>query len=182
MDSTPTLEMYVFRKLSKGRLENRLVRRLEHSETQEAADLAVQASPWSNRCMDERDCHFCRFNAGHIRLANQFAVAVLDQFPVTPGHTLVVPKRHVASLFDLPEQEQAALWRQVVQVRTQLLSELTCDGFNVGLNDGPSAGQTVMHSHIHVIPRRHGDVADPRGGVRWVIPGKAAYWAGGREE
>ena len=73
------------------------------------------------------------------------------------------------------------MWALVAQVRAVLLAELRPDGFNVGLNDGPAAGQTVMHAHVHVIPRRHGDVADPRGGVRWVVPDKAAYWAGGQQ-
>jgi len=80
----------------------------------------------------------------------------------------------------LPEEEQAAVWRLVAQVRASLLADLRPDGFIVGVNDGPAAGQTVMHAHVHVIPRRHGDVPDPRGGVRWVVPDKAAYWAGGR--
>jgi diadenosine tetraphosphate (Ap4A) HIT family hydrolase len=103
-----------------------------------------------------------------------------DAFPVTQGHTLIVPKRHVASLFDLPDEEQVALWKLVAQVRGKLASELQPDGFNVGVNDGPAAGQTVPHAHIHLIPRRMGDVADPRGGVRWIIPNKAAYWEGGQ--
>ena len=103
-------------------------------------------------------------------------MAFPDAFPVAEGHTLVVPKRHVASLFDLAEEEQAALWRLVAQVRGKLASELQPDGFNFGVNDGPAAGQTVMHAHVHVIPRRTGDVADPRGGVRWIVPEKAAYW------
>jgi diadenosine tetraphosphate (Ap4A) HIT family hydrolase len=89
---------------------------------------------------------------------------------------LVVPRRHVASLFDLPEGEQAALWRLVAQVRSKLMAELQPDGFNIGVNDGLAAGQTVMHAHIHVIPRRLGDIADPRGGIRWVMPAKAMYW------
>ena len=80
----------------------------------------------------------------------------------------------------LPEPEQVAVWALVAQVRSLLLAELHPDGFTVGLNDGPAAGQTVPHAHVHVIPRRHGDVPDPRGGVRWVVPDKAAYWAGGR--
>ena len=102
-------------------------------------------------------------------------MAFLDGFPVTPGHMLVVPKRHVASIFDLPDEEQAALWRLVAQVRGKLMSELQADGFNVGVNDGPAAGQTVMHAHVHVIPRRTGDVADPKGGIRWVVPAKGQY-------
>jgi len=112
-------------------------------------------------------------------MENEVALAVFDGFPVAEGHTLVVPKRHVASLFDLSDDEQAALWRLVSSVRAKLVAGLKPDGFNVGVNDGVAAGQTVMHAHIHVIPRRSGDVADPRGGVRWVVPGKAAYWVGG---
>jgi diadenosine tetraphosphate (Ap4A) HIT family hydrolase len=129
--------------------------------------------------MDPHDCPFCRLDTDRIRVESAFAVACPDGFPVIRGHTLVLPKRHVASLFDLPEQEQAAVWQLVARVRALLLAELEPDGFTVGLNDGPAAGQTVLHAHVHVIPRRRGDVADPRGGVRWVLPAKAAYWAGG---
>jgi diadenosine tetraphosphate (Ap4A) HIT family hydrolase len=103
-------------------------------------------------------------------------VAVPDAFPVAEGHMLVIPRRHVASLFDLSDEEQAALWRLVALVRGKLVSQLQPDGFNVGVNDGPAAGQTVMHAHVHVIPRRTGDVADPKGGVRWVVPAKAQFW------
>ncbi len=103
-------------------------------------------------------------------------MAILDGFPVAEGHSLVVPKRHVASPFDLPDEEQAALWHLVALVRTGLMEWLKPDGFNVGVNDGLAAGQTVMHAHIHIIPRRRGDVPDPRGGVRWVVPSKAVYW------
>jgi diadenosine tetraphosphate (Ap4A) HIT family hydrolase len=113
-------------------------------------------------------------------LENEAARAFPDAFPVTEGHTLVVPKRHVASLFDLPEEEQAAIWSLVALVRAKLLDGLKPDGFNVGVNDGPAAGQTVMHAHVHVIPRRAGDVGDPRGGVRWVVPAKAVYWVEGQ--
>lgn len=129
--------------------------------------------------MDKSRCPFCSPDASRIRLENEFAVAVLDNFPVAEGHTLVVPRRHVASLFDLADEEQAALWRLVALVRAGLLDGLKPDGFNVGVNDGVAAGQTVMHAHIHVIPRRSGDVPDPRGGVRWVVPAKAAYWVEG---
>jgi diadenosine tetraphosphate (Ap4A) HIT family hydrolase len=127
-----------------------------------------------------KDCPFCRPDEGRIRLDGEFALAISDGFAVTEGHTLVVPKRHVANFFDLTEEEQAAIWRLVVEVRAMLIAEMSPDGFNVCLNDGPAAGQTVMHAHVHVIPRRSGDVADPRGGVRWVVPDRAAYWAGER--
>jgi diadenosine tetraphosphate (Ap4A) HIT family hydrolase len=126
--------------------------------------------------MDQDRCPFCRLETNRIRLESEFAVAFPDAFPVTAGHTLVVPRRHVTGLFDLPEDEQAAVWALVTQVRALLLAELKPDGFNVGVNDGPAAGQTVMHAHVHVIPRRAGDVADPRGVVRWVLPDKAKYW------
>jgi diadenosine tetraphosphate (Ap4A) HIT family hydrolase len=131
--------------------------------------------------MDQDRCPFCHPEKPRITLENEAAWVFPDAFPVAEGHTLVVPARHVASLFELPEEEQAALWRLVALVRGKLMEELRPDGFNVGVNDGPAAGQTVLHAHVHVIPRRHGDVADPRGGVRWVIPDKAAYWAGGRQ-
>ena len=129
--------------------------------------------------MEKSRCPFCSPEASRVHMENEVALAVFDGFPVAEGHTLVVPKRHVASLFDLSDDEQAALWRLVSSVRAKLVAGLKPDGFNVGVNDGVAAGQTVMHAHIHVIPRRSGDVADPRGGVRWVVPGKAAYWVGG---
>lgn len=131
--------------------------------------------------MDQHDCHFCHLEKSRIRVESEFAVAFLDGFPVTQGHTLVIPKRHVASLFELPEMEQAEVWKLVAQVRAMLVGELRPDGFNVGINDGTAAGQTVMHAHVHVIPRRQGDVADPRGGVRWIVPSKAKYWAEGQQ-
>lgn len=127
--------------------------------------------------MDKPQCPFCHLEQSRISIENEFAVAFADSFPVAEGHTLVVPKRHVSSLFDLPEVEQAAVWKLVAKVRGTLTTDLKPDGFNVGVNDGPAAGQTVMHAHVHVIPRRKGDVAEPRGGVRWVLPGKARYWA-----
>ncbi len=127
---------------------------------------------------DSPDCPFCHPAAGRVWRETPHAVALLDGFPVTPGHTLVVPKRHLVSLFDLPEAERAAVWALVAEVRGLLAAELGPDGFTVGLNDGPAAGQTVPHAHVHIIPRRTGDVPDPRGGVRWVVPHTAAYWAG----
>jgi diadenosine tetraphosphate (Ap4A) HIT family hydrolase len=131
--------------------------------------------------MDQSPCPFCHLKNSRIQLDNDSAAAFPDAFPVAEGHTLVVPKRHVASLFDLSAVEQAALWRLVALVRGSLMAELKPDGFNIGVNDGSAAGQTVMHAHVHVIPRRKGDVADPRGGVRWIIPSKAQYWLEGQQ-
>lgn len=131
--------------------------------------------------MDQTQCPFCHLEKPRIRLENDSAAAFLDAYPVAEGHILVVPKRHVASLFDLFEEEQAEIWTLVARVRAKLMDEHKLDGFNIGVNDGLAAGQTVLHAHVHVIPRRTGDVADPRGGVRWIIPSKAQYWAEGQQ-
>jgi diadenosine tetraphosphate (Ap4A) HIT family hydrolase len=99
-----------------------------------------------------------------------------DGFPVSPGHALLVPRRHVATWFDATLEERIELAEAVEVARTAILQRHRPDGFNVGMNLGSAAGQTVPHLHLHVIPRYAGDVEDPRGGVRWVVPSKAAYW------
>jgi diadenosine tetraphosphate (Ap4A) HIT family hydrolase len=101
---------------------------------------------------------------------------VPDAFPVAAGHTLVVPRKHVSTIYQLDIAEQSAIWKLVSDVRERLLTGLRPDGFNIGFNDGLAAGQTVEHAHVHIIPRRDGDVADPRGGIRWVIADNAPYW------
>ena len=121
-------------------------------------------------------CPFCEPDADRVWLQNQFGIVLWDAFPVTEGHTLVVPRQHVASIYELSAEEQAALWAMVADARHRLNDDLHPDGFNIGLNDGEAAGQTILHAHIHIIPRHAGDVADPRGGVRWIIPEKARYW------
>lgn len=121
-------------------------------------------------------CPFCDLDADRISLENEIGVVISDQFPVSQGHALVIPKAHVASIYDLPDDDQLALWHLVAQTRLRLQEEHEPDGFNVGVNDGVAAGQTVLHAHVHVIPRRDGDVEDPRGGVRWVMSNKARYW------
>ena len=130
----------------------------------------------SAEMMSENYCPFCDPEPGLLWFENRIARVIRDAFPISRGHTLVVPKVHIPSLFDLQPESQAALWSLVGEVRQRLTEEVHPDGFNVGLNDGQSAGQTVMHAHIHVIPRSDGDVPDPRGGVRWIIPKKARYW------
>jgi diadenosine tetraphosphate (Ap4A) HIT family hydrolase len=121
-------------------------------------------------------CPFCDVALSRIQLENEVGIAILDAFPVSEGHTLIVPRKHVASLYDLPINEQATLWQLVGEVRGYLFQKYHPDGFNIGINDGQAAGQTVMHSHIHVIPRQAGDDPDPRGGIRRVVTGKAQYW------
>ena len=106
---------------------------------------------------------------------NDSAVALRDLFPVSQGHTLIVPKRIVSSPFELSEQEMLDCWRLLQEERERLKSEFSPDGFNIGINVGEAAGQTVPHVHIHLIPRYEGDVPFPRGGVRGIIPGKANY-------
>jgi diadenosine tetraphosphate (Ap4A) HIT family hydrolase len=107
---------------------------------------------------------------------NALAVAFPDGFPLSSGHCLVVPRRHEPDFLALTSEEQAAVWALVAPVRRYVEAAWIPDGYNIGINVGESAGQTVAHAHLHVIPRRRGDVADPRGGIRWVIPGRARYW------
>jgi diadenosine tetraphosphate (Ap4A) HIT family hydrolase len=111
-------------------------------------------------------------------ISNAHAFAVWDRFPVSPGHLLVVTRRLVTTWFDAEPQEQAAVLELVNAAKMHLDASLSQkpDGYNVGFNAGEAAGQTVMHLHVHVIPRYAGDVDDPRGGVRWIIPSKARYW------
>jgi diadenosine tetraphosphate (Ap4A) HIT family hydrolase len=123
-------------------------------------------------------CPFCERVAAEG--ASTTVVSFADAFPVSHGHTLVVPRRHVADFFRLSDREQQEAWRLVDAVRARLEREHRPDGFNIGLNVGNAGGQTVEHTHIHVIPRYLGDVPDPRGGIRWVIPEKAPYWDAGR--
>jgi diadenosine tetraphosphate (Ap4A) HIT family hydrolase len=124
-------------------------------------------------------CPFCdRLEDGAFAETSEQTVAFPDAFPVTPGHHLLVPRRHVADFFQLTAEEQADLWLLLARLRDRLFREYSPDGINVGMNVGEAAGQTVAHAHVHVIPRYGGDVADPRGGVRWVVPEKAAYWEG----
>jgi ATP adenylyltransferase len=121
-------------------------------------------------------CVFCRINAACMVAANDLAFAIRDRSPATPLHTLILPRRHAASYFDLWEEERQAIDRLIVQTRDEILAmDNTVEGFNIGINIGEVAGQTVFHCHYHLIPRRRGDVPNPRGGVRAVIPGKADY-------
>lgn len=126
--------------------------------------------------MPETICPFCTLPAERIAGENGHAVWIRDGFPVSPGHSLIIPKRHAGSFFDMTADERGALLALVDEAKQRAEIEFRPQGYNIGINDGPAAGQTVPHLHIHLIPRYAGDLPDPRGGVRWVIPDKARYW------
>lgn len=121
-------------------------------------------------------CPFCTLPSDRFVLENESALAIRDGFPVSAGHTLIIPKRHIASFFEVTDAERTDLMSMLAAARDDLEREFHPSGYNIGINDGAAAGQTVPHLHIHLIPRYEGDHDDPRGGVRWVIPAKAAYW------
>lgn len=124
----------------------------------------------------ESNCAFCEIGPKRAVEENALAVALRDGFPVTPMHTLVISKRHVETYFDLYTSERRAIDRLVDSQRAIILEkDPAVVGFNVGLNAGEAAGQTVMHCHVHLIPRRNGDVSNPRGGIRNVLPGAGDY-------
>ena len=122
-------------------------------------------------------CPFCNQSELNPVAETTYLIAFRDKFPISPGHTLIVPKRHATSFFDLDDQTKSELLPMVSTIRDQLTAEFFPDGFNVGWNDGAAAGQTVFHFHLHVIPRYKGDVKEPRGGIRWTIASKAPYWS-----
>ena len=121
-------------------------------------------------------CPFCTLSAERIVLANELAVVIRDSFPVSPGHMLIIPRRHVGSFFDVTGDEREAMLALLDSAKLGLDAAFHPDGYNVGINDGAAAGQTVPHLHLHLIPRYAGDREDPRGGVRWIFPQKAKYW------
>ncbi len=131
-------------------------------------------------------CPFCTLDRSRVFTENELAMAILDAFPVTPGHTLIIPKRHMVSFFEATADERSAMFELLGGVRESMLNcsppyadragSFVPDGFNIGINDGVAAGQSVMHLHIHLIPRYTGDCESPRGGVRWVFPERAVYW------
>jgi len=104
------------------------------------------------------------------------AVAFPDAYPISPGHMLVVPHRHEPDVFSLTPDEQSHMLALAGELRRRLAEDLGFDGVNVGINCGEVAGQTVAHAHLHFIPRYRGDVVDPAGGIRWLLPDKARYW------
>jgi ATP adenylyltransferase len=125
---------------------------------------------------NNQPCFFCSVPSERVIARNELAFAIRDGFPVTEGHTLIIPHRHVVDFFGLTEAELLACNALLQQVKAEIMAaDSTVEGFNIGINAGEVAGQTIFHCHIHLIPRRKGDVENPRGGVRHLIPGKGFY-------
>jgi diadenosine tetraphosphate (Ap4A) HIT family hydrolase len=120
-------------------------------------------------------CPFCPPRADQVLIERPLAFLQRDTHPVSDGHALVIPRRHVASFFDTTPAERQAMLELLDEAKTLIDGAHHPDGYNLGINDGAAAGQSVMHVHLHVIPRYRGDKSDPRGGVRWVLPEKAVY-------
>jgi diadenosine tetraphosphate (Ap4A) HIT family hydrolase len=125
---------------------------------------------------DKSDCLFCWTNPNHLVAENELCYVAKDRFPVTKFHTLIIPKRHVANYFDLNTSEINAMHQMLVETKKTIeMKDHLVTGFNMGVNAGRDAGQSIFHVHVHLIPRRKGDVEDPRGGIRGVIPRKQKY-------
>jgi diadenosine tetraphosphate (Ap4A) HIT family hydrolase len=127
--------------------------------------------------MANESCPFCELPQDRIVNQNDLAMEIRDGYPISPGHTLIIPKQHVGSFFELSPAEVDAMLDLLRIAKRNLDTQFSPDSYNIGINDGPQAGQTVPHVHMHLIPRYQGDVKDPRGGVRWLIADKADYWS-----
>ncbi|MBU4269301.1 HIT family protein [Candidatus Dependentiae bacterium] len=126
--------------------------------------------------MKNNNCIFCNKNNVQILSESKLAYSIRDKFPVTTGHSLIITKRHVESFFDLTNNEILEINELLKKIKEEILQEdKTVTGFNVGVNIGLSAGQSVFHVHVHLIPRRLGDIENPKGGVRGIIPNKRDY-------
>lgn len=119
-------------------------------------------------------CPFCSRNL-HILKENDLAFAIYDKYPVNQGHILIIPKRHVCDYFETTAEERKAIATLLDECKKILDESLSPDGFNIGINIGETAGQTIFHVHVHLIPRFQGDIEEPRGGVRGVIPDRRIY-------
>ena len=124
-----------------------------------------------------KPCVFCeKVDNNDVLYQNELAACFRDGYPISKGHTLIIPKDHIQDYFKLSKETKEAMNELVELARKDLIEELNPDAFNFGLNSGSAAGQTVGHAHLHLIPRFEGDVEDPRGGIRWIISDKAKYW------
>ena len=120
-------------------------------------------------------CLFCHPKPEEIIAETEHALLIVDSFPVSPGHCLVIPKRHIQTYFDCTEEENKEFYELILHAKKHVDTLHAPDGYNIGCNNGLTAGQSVFHLHIHIIPRNKGDVENPKGGVRWVIPKNSQY-------
>ncbi len=123
-------------------------------------------------------CPFCDKSKLEIIMENDLAFVIYDKYPVNRGHCLVIPKRHAETWFDATAEEKRAIIELIDELKRFLDEKFSPDGYNIGVNVGSAAGQTIFHLHVHVIPRYKGDIKDPTGGVRGVIPAKRIYKSG----
>ena len=127
------------------------------------------------------NCPFCGIenttDPDQLIAFDDLSVCIADRFPVSNGHVLILPKRHVSSFFDINKQERASLFDLLDVAKAKIDNLYSPDSYNIGINDGTAAGQTIPHLHIHLIPRYTDQSLDPKGGIRWVIPEKADYWS-----
>jgi diadenosine tetraphosphate (Ap4A) HIT family hydrolase len=164
----------VGRQVPAGRNERRIMIRLRQwTSRHRSPEYTVHCPPMP----ESKPCPFCTLPASRVISAGEHGVVVRDAYPISLGHSLIIPKRHVGSFFDLATDERTDLLRLLDAAKLVLDQEFAPQAYNIGINDGAAAGQTIPHLHIHLIPRYKGDRADPRGGVRWIIPEKADYWS-----
>tara|TARA_B100000886_G_scaffold340207_1_gene308417 strand:+ start:858 stop:1235 length:378 start_codon:yes stop_codon:yes gene_type:complete len=123
-----------------------------------------------------KDCIFCSLPESRIKKQTENFNVILDLYPISEGHTLIIPKKHIQFLRNLKENAITELFNLIIELQNEMIETYKCQDFNIGINEGILAGQTIQHLHIHIIPRYKGDIDDPRGGVRWIIPDKAKYW------
>ena len=121
------------------------------------------------------NCKFCNIPKGNVIIESELSLAFYDKYPVNKGHILVIPKNHISSYFNLSPNEKLDVWNMVDKIKALLENKYQPDAYNIGINIGEPAGQTIFHCHIHIIPRYNGDVDNPLGGVRGVIPSKQKY-------
>ena len=131
--------------------------------------------------MKDDQCPFCQIvqsdNFSRIIEQNSDAFLIEDRFPITPGHSLVISKRHVPSFFDTSPKERNSLVSLIETAKDLLEQKYHPSAYNIGISDGSAAGQTIPHLHVHLIPRYEEQDSDPRGGIRWIVPEKADYWS-----
>ena len=125
--------------------------------------------------VQQPECRFCRTRPGRALIRGEHCFAGWDRHPVNPGHMLVIPYRHFPTYFDAPPEVKREMWEMVDRARAIIEREHHPDGYNIGVNVGEDAGQSIMHLHIHIIPRYKGDVENPKGGIRGVVPARQHY-------